>query len=444
MSRLNQRAFEILKAEILRCTINDIAGQVQRDIALRRLERFQAQTGAPLTLEDLQDAIVDLFPDFSETVLKAAARANCPSPTTNRLRLASAMLVGLAGLAGGIWVLNLPYPPIRWTVARVAPIVLLPSFISMDRNYRQAIAATEQADQLVNQATSAADLELGTTKVQTAQKSLDALPVWFLGYYPQTYCGLFQCTWRFTLDEFQGARKEVARMDAKLFQENNAQTQLNQADQLLGKAKQQYQAASDATGKQAAIAQWQQAIDQLHQIPDPTLAARMAQPKLAAYERDFQQVSGLAIGAAQAGNLIEAAKIFAKTAQQVDLKVPHTEVEWEENQEQWATAIDRLEKIDFKDPDYQQAQTLLASYTQSLSNVQIRLKTEEASVQAFGEAQRLRNNLFDSMAANAKTLSPSQIQQLRTIADTLETVKPNTTVYSKAQAMLKAANSRLK
>ena len=438
MSRLNQRAFEILKAEIVRCSADDIAGQVQRDIALRRLERFQAQTGAPLTLEDLRDAIVDLFPGFSEKVLKAAARANCPSPTTNRLRLASVVLVGLAGLAGGIWVLNLPYPPIRWTVARVAPIVLLPSFISMDKNYRQAIAATEQADQLVNQATSAADLELGTTKVQTAQKSLDALPVWFLGYYPQAYCGLFQCTWHFTLDEFQGARKEVARMDAKLFQENNAQTQLNQADQLLGTAKQQYQAAPDATTKQAAIAQWQQAIDQLHQIPDQTLAARMAQPKLSAYERDFQQISGLAVGTAQAGNLIEAAKIFAQTAQQLDLKVPHAEVEWQANQKQWETAIDRLEKIDFKDPNYQQAQALLASYTQSLGNVQIRLKTEQSSVQALNDAQRLRDSLFDSTPVNAKALSPAQIRQLRTIADTLEAVKPNTTVYSKGSGNVKS------
>ncbi|MBW4469562.1 MAG: hypothetical protein KME45_04065 [Stenomitos rutilans HA7619-LM2] len=444
MSRLNQRAFEILKAEILRCSANDIAGEVQRDIALRRLERFQAQTGTPLVLEDLRDAIVDLFPGFSEKVLKAAARANCPSPTTNRLRLASAVLAGVAGLASGIWVLNLPYPPIRWTVARVAPIVLLPSFISMDKNYRQAVAATEQADQLVNQATSPADLELGTTKVKTAQKSLDALPVWFLGYYPQAYCSFFQCGWHFTLDEFQGARKEVARMDAKLFQENNAQTQLNQADQLLGKAKQQYQVAPNAAEKQAAIAQWQQAIDQLHQLPDQTLAERMARPRLTAYERDLQQVSGMAMGTAQSSNLIEAAKIFAQTAQQLDPKSPHTAIEWEENQKQWATAIDRLEKIDFKDPDYQQAQTLLASYTQSLGNAEIRLKTEQASTQAFEEAQRLRNALFDTIPANATALSPSQTGQLRVIADTLDDVKPGTTVYTKAQVMLKAANSRLK
>ena len=444
MSRLNQRAFEILKAEILRCSADDPVGKVQRDIALRRLERFQGNPGAPLTLEDLRDAISDLFPNFSEKVLKAAARANCPSPAGNQFRLASAVLVGIAGLAGSIWVLNLPYPPIRWTVARVAPLVLMPSFISMDKNYRQAIAATEQADQLVNQATSAADLELGTTKVQTAQKSLDALPVWFLGYYPQAYCGLFQCTWRFTLDEFQGARKEVARMDAKLFQEKNAQTQLNQADQLLGSARQQYQEAPNAAEQQAAIAQWQQAIDQLLLIPDQTLADRMAQPKLMAYERDFQQVSGLALGSTQTGNLIEAAKIFAKTAQELNLKVPHAEIEWEENQKRWATAIDRLKTIDFKDPDYRQAQTLLANYEKRFSNVTIRLQAERASTQAFKEAQQLRNYLLDSTATNAKALNPDQARQLHRIADKLREVKAGTTVYAEARDMLKAAEARLK
>lgn len=444
MSRLNQRAFEILKAEILRRSLDDMAGQVQRDIALRRLERFQAQIGAPLTLEDLRDAIVDLYPDFSEKVLKAAARANRPSPTMNRVRVASAILAGVAGLAGSIWVLNLPYPPIRWTVARVAPIVLLPSFISMDKNYRQAIAATEQADQLVNQATSAADLDLGTTKVKTAQKSLDALPVWFLGYYPQTYCSVFQCAWHFTLDEFQGARKEVARMDAKLFQENNAQTQLNQADRLLGQAKQQYQAAPTATGKQAAINQWQQAIDQLHQIPDQTLAARMAQPKLTAYERDFQQVAGLAVDTAQTGNLTQAAQSFAKKAQQLDAGTAHTADEWEGIQNLWQGAIARLKQVDVKAPDYTKAQDLLVDYQASYGTVQVRLNEERAAVQAYETAKRLRQTLIASTPDDAKALSRSQISQLQAIVDTLETVKPNTTVYPNAQVMLKAANRRLK
>lgn len=128
----------------------------------------------------------------------------------------------IAGTAGVIWVVNLPYPMIRKPVAQVAPILLLPSFMSMDHNYRGAIDALEQADQLISRATSTADIELGGEKVKAAKKHLDNLPVWFLGYYPQRYCTLFSCSWQFTLDEFQQARERVARLDAVVFQDKNA------------------------------------------------------------------------------------------------------------------------------------------------------------------------------------------------------------------------------
>ena len=88
--------------------------------------------------------------------------------------------MGVAGLVG---VTNLPYPMIRKPVVEKAPLILLPSYRSMDRNYRQAIANVEQADQLTNQATSKPDIKLAEEKVQVAQTNLDALPVWwFLGY----------------------------------------------------------------------------------------------------------------------------------------------------------------------------------------------------------------------------------------------------------------------
>ncbi len=444
MFRLNQRAFEILKAEILRRTGDDVAGQTRRSIAFRRLEKLCTQTGAPVSLAELREMIADLFPDFSERVLRDADRANRPIMSHRHIRATSALLAGAVGLVGGIWVLNLPYPPIRWTVARVAPMVLLPSFISMDKNYREAIAATEQADQLVNQATSAADLDLGTTKVKTAQKSLDALPVWFLGYYPQSYCQWFQCTWRFTLDEFQDARKEVARMDAKLFQEKNAQAQLEQADQAMGSAKQQYQESSNEAEKRVAIAQWQQAIDQLHQLPEQTLAGRMARPKLTAYERDFAQVSGLATGTALTDNLTQAAQLFAQKAQQLSAGTAHTVDEWESIQHLWREAIARLEKVNETAPDYSKAQELLVNYKVSADQTQVRLNEEQAAVKAYQDAKRLREDILATTPNGAKSLSPSQVGQLRAIADVLETVKPHTTVYADAQAMLKAANSRLK
>lgn len=112
-----------------------------------------------------------------------------------------------------LWVVNLPYPMIRLPVARTAPILLLPSYMSMDYHYRRAIARVEQADQLINQATSAADLTLGEVKVKEAQQHLDALPVWFLGYWPQY---TFWFGWQFTLDEFKTA-KHLDRNKPKTF-----------------------------------------------------------------------------------------------------------------------------------------------------------------------------------------------------------------------------------
>ena len=95
----------------------------------------------------------------------------------------TAILLGIP--VGMVWVANLPYPMIRRPLARTAPILLLPSYMSMDTNYREAIASVEQAEQLIEKATSPADLELGEQKVKKAQKNLDALPIDFLNEYSE-------------------------------------------------------------------------------------------------------------------------------------------------------------------------------------------------------------------------------------------------------------------
>lgn len=439
MFRLNQRAFEILRAEILRCTSDDPAGQVQRTIVLRRLEKYCAQSGSPLEFEELRDSLDDVFPNFSEQVLQAAARANRPpNAIWGHLQVAT---IALASLAGGIWFLNLPYPMIRQPVARVAPIVLLPSFMSMDHNYRQATALVEQSDQLVNQATSAADLELGATKVKAAQTHLDALPVWFLGYYPQFYCVWFQCGWRFTLDEFQQARKDIARMDAKVFQEKNAQTQLGEAEQALGSAKQHYQEAPNQAEKSTAISQWQQAIDTLGQIPKETLAGRMAQTKLVAYQRDFQEEVGFIAGNTRSGNLIQAARGFAETAQRSAQGDAHSAATWEEIQKQWQDAIDRLEKIDVTDPDYQPAQKLLAVYQKNQADARIRLAEEKVAVAAYENAQDQTERLIEQAAS----MTPAQLaSRLQAIENQLSKVKPRTTVYKESITLRQQAAAKRK
>jgi hypothetical protein len=441
MVRLNKKAFEILNAELQRISRNDGTFQVQQQIVMKRLEKLRLQTGTPFTEGELRDTLDDLFPNFNPKVLKQAAKANRPpSALWNSIKFGA---IAVGGIAGGIWFLNLPYPMIRYPVARMMPMVLLPSFMSMDHNYRQAIATTEQADQLVNNATSPADFDLGTTKVKTAQKHLDALPVWFLGYYPRAYCGWFGCSWRFTLDEFQQARKDVARMDARLFQEKNAQTQLQKADISVGGAKKLYQAAPNQAKKEAAIAQWQQGMDQLEEVPGETLAGRTAQTKLKAYERDFQQVVGFSADNARSGNLIQAAQFSADTAAKFSTgKAQGVEV-WQEAEKLWNQAIATLETIKSDDPDYVQAQKLLNQYRAKLSSVRIRLQQEQQSVQAFQQAQELQISLLASVQPGAKTLQPQQISQLRQIAKTLRLVKQGTTVYQDSQNLLKAAQKRL-
>src|SRR5919199_1622507 len=310
----------------------------------------------------LNNRAFDILPHFSEKVLKQAAKANQPPGLFSKLKWAA---IFLAGSAGVVWVANLPYPMIRWPVARTAPILLLPSYMSMDYHYRQAIAQVEQADQLVNHATGPADFELGAKKAKVAQKHLDALPVWFLGYWPK-YTLWFG--WQFTLDEFKTARATVGRMEAQLFQEKNAQTKLTQAEQALSTAKQQYQQAQTIAQKQQANASWQAALDQLEQIPPGTLAGKEAKLKLKANERDFAKVGG--------STLIAAAQEFALQAEKSG---ENPALEWEQVQALWQEAINRLKQVSLQDPSYSEAQKLLAEYQTNVGIAQTKRKAPDSS-----------------------------------------------------------------
>jgi hypothetical protein len=342
------------------------------------------------------------------------------------------------GATGLIWVINLPFPMIRWPVAKTAPILLLPSYISMDHNYRQAIAKVEQADQLINKATASADFDLGEIKAKEAQKHLDALPVWFLGYYPQAYCTFFGCTWRFTFDEFQTARKNIGRMEAQIFQQKNALTQLNQTELALNTAKQQYQQAKTAPERQKASADWQTAIDQLGQIPNETLAGEMARKKLQTASRDFEEVGGVATGSQLTDNLIEAAKEFAMSAAVNSQNPPHSAEKWEQIANLWQESIQRLEQVRADNPGYLEAQNKLAQYKTNLGTAQLREKVERDSANALESAK----DAIATWQRLALSETPDRgylVSQLREIINNLEKVKTGTTSYSESQKLLQFA-----
>ncbi|MBW4440828.1 MAG: hypothetical protein KME10_06260 [Plectolyngbya sp. WJT66-NPBG17] len=440
MKRLNDRAFHILQTEVRRCLdVNEI-GQVQLELALRRLEKLRLQSGTPVTEAELRETIVDLIPKFDPKVLRQAAKANCP-PSSLWLGLKLGAIAIVVG-AGGIWLVNRPIPWIRYPVMQVAPFLLTPSYMAMDHDYRGAIALVEQSDQLVNEATAFEDLDLGTQKVRAAQKHLDQLPAWFLGHYPEDYCRWAMCRWRFTIDEFKSARQEIARMDAKLFQEKNAQTRFEQTEQALGEAIRVIRDNEIGENRTAAIADWRSAIDTLSQLPDSTLAGRLARNKLSATERDFQSLVGFQANSDRNGRLIEVAEISANAAKQQTKKEPMSLIELEQVQEAWKTAIAKLERIQDTDSDSVEAGQRIIAYKTNLNAIGVRIQHEKDSIGAYETAERMSERLAST--ANPKMVDRSYVLgQYRAILNQLGKVKPNTTVYTKAEEMRISAEKRM-
>ena len=444
MMRLNPQARKLLLTEIDKQSKSQNL-DIQRDIVVKRLDKLAIQEGMPLVEPELAQLITDMFPDFDQKILQKAAKINQKNGKFAKIaKIGGVVAASFLGLSGLIWFVNLPYPMIRRPVASVAPMLLLPSYLSMDRNYREAIAHVEQADQLVNQATSTADIGLGAEKVKLAQENLDQLPVWFLGYEPVMMCHFMGCSWHFTFDEFSRARAQVGRMDARIFQENNALTQLQTAETELQKAKQAYQTANNASQQQTAIADWQTALDQLTVLPKDTLAGKTGETKYRNYERDFNQVVGSVAGSHQTLTMIAAAQQFADLAVKNSQKSAYTVTEWQQIQTLWENAIDRLQKVDAKDPDYLASQTYLADYTQKLGVVKTRLEAEEKSSLAIANAKKQTQDLISSLPSKPNPDEKNQlISRLQGIIDQLQQVKPNTTVYLEAQTLLKQAQSKL-
>lgn len=439
MARLNHKAYTILVRELERCVGNDPLKAPTKRLVLKRLERLRQQTGDPVSAQQLQETIQDLIPEFSNQAIRKAVKANQPSSGLFGYLFWGG--AGLAGLAGLVYILNLPYPMIRWPVSKTIPLVLLPSYMKMDYDYRGAIANVEKADQLINQATSAADIELGEEKVNLAQNHLDGLPVWFLGYFPQRYCTLFSCSWRFTLDEYQGARQQVARMDAKVFQENNALTLLEEGQSQIEAAKSQYKQANSESDKQQAISLWQAGLDKLDQIPRQTVAGRMSEPQIRAYQRDFQQASGRAVGTQKTDTLIQAAAQYGMAAAQMSQNPPHAEEQWQEIIRLWDQGSHQLERVGDDNPAYVQAQAKLAEYRKNAAMARIRLRNEQRSTQALNQAKS-QITAWQRLAASS-TNTGVLVSGLQDIIYDLDRVKSGTTATEEARSLRQFAEAKM-
>ncbi|WP_413199606.1 hypothetical protein [Nostoc piscinale] len=352
------------------------------------------------------------------------------------------ILIGIP--AGIVWVANQPEPTIRRTVVQKAPLLLLPSYINIEQHYRQALTSLEQAEYLIEKPTSAADLALGEQQLQQTKTHLNNLPTVFGNDWPEYKYWWYD--WRFSVYGLNAARRQVGQLEAKVFQEKNAQTLLTENNQALLNAKQQYQQATTITDKKSAIAAWRAALDKLEEIPGQTLAGKTAQTQLDGYKREFQEVVGLAAGNERISTLITAAQQFSWQAAKAGQNPPHTVTEWQQIENLWSEAIERLKQVPSSDLlGYAEAQKLLATYETNLGQVKIRRQAEADSVQALARAQQEIENLVASLPNDPKNVDRNRvISQLHSIINQLEKVEKGTTVYLKAQELLLSANNKFK
>lgn len=440
MPRLSNRAYSLLDNELKRLCAGKPAEQIRRNIVAKRLQKMREQEGKPATYPELKDAVDDIFPEFDEQVLKRAAKLNLPNPVIRPAKWLVGAAAGAAALAGGLWFVNLPYPMVRWPVARVAPMLLLPSFMRMDHNYRQAIIYTEQADQLINNATSADDFQLGEEKSVQAQQHLDRLPVWFLGYYPRRYCQFFSCGWQFTLDEFKDARALIGRMEAQIFQEQNALEQLESGTLAVETAKQQYQSGQTSAEKTASLAAWQAGMDALNEIPKETLAGVQAQKRLEAFQRDYRDLAGTTADVQQSNDLIAVAKNYGMQAATVAQGAPHKADTWARAITLWQEAISTLNQVPQGSPSFVEAQRLKAEYLDNKGRIETREREEQEAVTTFNAVQNNVVQLIDKAEQGDIAGLRSQLQE---VIQQLESVPDNTTVSAQAQQLKRQAQAKL-
>lgn len=406
--------------------------------SFRKQSKSAATPAAPLvkrpkTLADLEREI-----EAAQPVLKTYKLE--PSPKRRRSGFGGKLffLLLLLGIpAAAVWVANLPYAPIRRPIARNAPMLLLPTYMNVDRDFRDAIALTEQSKQLIDNATSFADIQMGAQKVTEAQSKLDALPLDLVSYWPDRYY-YYWYDWRFSPVAFNGARAEVGRLQAKVFQEQNANTVLTDVDLALNKAKQDYQTAPDLVSKQTAITAWRVALNQLEMVPAETLAGNIARQKLGPEQDEFQTLVGSSVANQESAAMIAAARAFGMQAAVLAQNPPHPVYHWAEIERLWTEAIRELESISPSDPKYLEAKVIAAQYQANLANIRVRKQDEELAVEAFNNA----TEAIQRLTADG-ILASYEASNLQEVIQTLRAIPRGTSKYKDAEDLINQSNRRL-
>ena len=401
MPRLNNRAYQILRTEIQKCSGDDPLSKIEQKLLLEELEKHRSsskansltQSSTPATLEELRKLVSTTYPQFSEKALSAAAKANRSLGIWGQIRLTVVVLIGavvlLAGTGGalGLAIILLSSTDSESVASNASSSKNITS-MSSEEHAQEATLLVEQVEQLVNKVTTPADLALCEKKLNEAKKHLDELPASYTVSSSQP------------IYSRQSKRRSKRRYSQQKIYYN-------------------------------------QSVSNNYNEQFDSIRSR--------FEQLQRQVTELKAETKRAGTLITAAKQFAFAAAKAGQNPPHSAARWEQIESLWSQAINRLEEIPTGNPDYVEAQKLLASYQTNLGTVQTRLKLEQESVEALEQANSQIESLVASIPADAKSVERNRtISELQGIINELEKVRNGTTAYLKAQELLLSAKNKLK
>lgn len=171
----------------------------------------------------------------------------------------------------------------------------------------------------------------------------------------------------------------------------------------------------------------------------------MAETKLTAYLRDFEQVGGLLSNSSRTGILMTTAENYALQASKICANPPHPVYQWEQCIKLWQDGVEQLKQVPLEHPGYVEAQELLAKYKSNLAEIEIRLKTEAGSAKALEDAKIRIEKLLASPSTDLHSEQGRLIlSELQGIIYQLEKVQPGSTGYQQAQELLQSAENKIK
>ena len=356
----------------------------------------------------------------------------------------SSLMIGIP--LGFLWVVNLPYPAIRRPIHNRFPLLLLPSQIYIDNNYKQSVRYVRQGEQFIARATSIEDILLGEERLIKAQKYLDGIPFIPLEELQNSGYGYGRLYGSFSHFDMQRLRGDVGTLEAKIFQEKNAYDLLTESESAIDTAKEQYQQSSEPQDKQLAIKNWQSAINKLKEIPASTLAGKKAQLKYQNTREEFANEVGEIYANEELQTYVLAAQQFSNQALSLAKNPPHNLAKLQEIERLWSLAIAELESVPKEDLQaYLKSKQLIAEYSAKLAQIRLQKSAEKTSINAFNNAQKKVEKLLINTPANSQSLNVNRtIADLQNIINELDKVQKETTVWTESQKLKTFAGKKLK